>query len=212
MARPKGSKNKPKAAAAAPKATKGKKAPKPAKVAAAEPENVEDGPALTDMELQDLFLADKNALISGKEKLDKAVAAIRNIKKRIKSNGFTVKMVEAAILMETEEGEEKIRTETAQLLQAAKWVGVPWGSQIDMFQEPDRTPAVDKSFDAGKRASMEDKPRKAPHAQESPQARAWYAGYDEHQAELHKGFKKKNGSDNVTSLRQPAEQQPALVG
>lgn len=156
---------------------------------------------LTEMEKQDLFLSCKTALATAKGKLAKVVADVRNIKKRIKADGFTVKQVEAALLMETAEGEEKLRVEMQELLQAAKWVGVPWGAQLDMFSEPDRTPAVDKAYEAGKRASMGDKSRKAPHSPESPQAASWYEGYDAHQAELHKGFKR--GNDNVKPFPQP---------
>lgn len=158
---------------------------------------------LTEMEKQDLFLSCKTALATAKGKLAKVVADVRNVKKRIKADGFTVAQVEAAILMETAEGEEKLRVEMQELLQAAKWVGVPWGSQLDMFNEPDRTPAVDKAHDAGMRASMADKSRKAPHAPESPQAASWYAGYDEHQAELAKAFKRSPGNSNVKPFPQP---------
>lgn len=192
---------------------KGQRNPdKPAKTrktkakAAAAPEkghNSDGALELSEAQRQDLFLSHKNALITVKGKLTTAVANVRNIKKKIKADGYTVQQVEAAILMETEEGEAKIRAETADILQAARWVGVAWGETLDMFNEPDRTPAVDKSREAGKRASMEDKPRKAPHAAESPQASAWYSGYDDHQRALAGGFKKPTGA-NITDFPQPS--------
>ena len=160
-------------------------------------------PELTEMQRRDLFLSHKNALITLKGKMETAVSNVRNAKKKIKADGFTVRQVEAAILMETEEGEEKLRAETAELAQAARWVGVAWGEQLSLaLDTPDRTPAVDKAKDAGIQASMQDKPRKAPHAPESPQAASWYSGYDEHQAELTKGVGRGTG-ENVSDFPAP---------
>lgn len=195
---PKGQRNPDKPAK--PRKTKAKAATAPEKG-----HNSDGSLELSEAQRQELFLSHKNALITVKGKLTTAVANVRNIKKKIKADGYTVEQVEAAILMETEEGEAKIRAKTADILQAARWVGVAWGETLDMFNQPDRVPATDKAFDQGKRDSMENKPRKAPHAPESPQAASYYAGYDKHQGDLHKGFKtSKPKGKNVADFPQPS--------
>lgn len=195
---PKGQRNPDKPAK--PRKNKAKRAASPEKG-----HNSDGALELSEAQRQDLFLSHKNALITVKGKLATAVANVRNIKKKIKADGYTVRQVEAAILMETEEGEAKVRAETADILQAARWVGVAWGETLDMFNQPDRVPATDKAFDQGKRDSMENKPRKAQHAPESPQAASYYAGYDKHQGELHKGFKtSKPKGENVSDFPQPS--------
>lgn len=145
--------------------------------------------SLTDKERQELFLKDKAALAAAKGKLEKVVAEVRNVKKRIKADGFTVAQVEAAIEMETPEGEEKVKAKIEAQLEAARWVGVAWGSQLDLFLEPDRTPIADRAYAEGERASMENKPAKPDYSPETEAYRRYMDGYHAHQAKISKGFK-----------------------
>lgn len=163
------------------------------------------GPELSEDEKRTLFVRDKNAFKSAKEKVDLAVSALRNVRKTIKADGFTAAQVIAAIAMESTEGEEKIRSELVQTMWAARAIGVAWGSQLEMFEAPDRTPAVDKAHEDGKVASMENKPRRAPYAPETEQAREWYAGYDEHQEQLARGFKPLHEAD-VSAFQQRVQE------
>ena len=65
---------------------------------------------------------------------------------------------------------------------------MPLGPQLQMFGEPDRTPAVDRAFDEGKRCAMEGGTRKPPYSPELPQFEAWMKGYYEGQeATIEKG-------------------------
>jgi hypothetical protein len=63
------------------------------------------------------------------------------------------------------------------------------GAQLDMFSEPDRTPATDRAYDEGKQASMENRQGKPPYDPSLPQHQKWLEGYADHQATLAKGFK-----------------------
>jgi hypothetical protein len=147
------------------------------------------GPKLTGDEERALFLRDKDAFKIAQGKLDAATADVRNVRKRIKADGFTVVQVKAAIALETPEGEERIRAEIQERLQAAMWVGVPWGAQLDLFEQPDRTPSVDRAYDEGKMASMSNQRAQPGYAPETEAYRSYMAGYHDHQRELAGGLK-----------------------
>ena len=68
------------------------------------------------------------------------------------------------------------------LVDRHKWYDIL--PQMDLFEEPDRTPAADRAYDAGKQASMENQPRKPPHDPSTIQYERWMAGYADHQATL----------------------------
>lgn len=148
------------------------------------------GKELTADERQTLFLRDKDAYIRDLAAQKKATKAFQDTCKRIKADGFTNKQIKAAIEMDTPEGEARVRAEVLDILQAAKWVGShQMGNQLDMFQEPDRTPSVDKAYDEGKRTSMENKPAAPVYAPETEQYRHYMQGYHDHQRELAGGLK-----------------------
>jgi len=145
---------------------------------------------LSDDEQRALFLRDKDALKSARAKVRSATAEVRNVCKRIKSDGFKVLQVEVAIALENEHGEAEQRAEIAMRLQAAKWLGLALGHQLSLFGEPDRTPAVDRAFEDGKTAGLEGQRRQPPYSPEVPQHDAWMNGYYEGQEALgRKGFK-----------------------
>jgi len=120
-------------------------------------------------------------LLATKKKAD---ADFRNgcklIKAELGDDGVAV--VKAMIDLSTPEGEAKVKARIATQAKAAKWKGLPLGAQIELsLGEPDRTPSVDKAFDAGKMASMNNEPRKPPHDPSVPQYEAWLNGYAAHQ-------------------------------
>ena len=160
-------------------------------------------PALTEDEQRALFLRDKDAFEIADGKLATATAELRNIRKRIKADGFTVVQIKAAIALETPEGEERIRGEIQERLQAAMWVGVPWGAQLDLFEQPDRTPSVDRAYDEGKMASMSNQRAQPDYAPETEAYRSYMAGYHDHQRELAGGLKAPDSADEST-LANPA--------
>lgn len=93
--------------------------------------------------------------------------------------------------------EAKVAGDVRKRLRVARFIGHPMGRQFDLFEQPDRTPAVESAYDAGKQASMENRPRRPPHAPEVPQYEEWMRGYNDHQATLAAAFKRtpQTGSD-----------------
>lgn len=136
---------------------------------------------LTPDEARALFLQDKGKYERALEIKKAADADLRNVCKTIKADGFTVDQVKVAIASETPEGEAKERTKIRQALQAAVWAGVPLGTQLGMFDDPDRTPAVDRAFDEGKRAGMEGRTRRPPYSPDLEQHDRWLTGWTEGQ-------------------------------
>ena len=144
---------------------------------------------LTDEQQRSLFL-------NHKQKYERALAAkktvdadLKNVCKVIKSDGFAVEQIKVAIALDTPEGEAEERAKIQRALQAAKWVGAPLGSQLDMFNEPDRTPLTDRAYDQGRKASIEDKPARPHYAPETEAYAAYLSGYHDHQREIAGGFK-----------------------
>jgi hypothetical protein len=115
-------------------------------------------------------------------------------KAALKADGFSVKQMKIADDLATETGEKKIQGEVKDRLQVARWLGLAMGSQLDLFEEPDRTPIVDRAYDAGKMASMNDKPAKPPHAPETEAYKAWMSGYHDHQATIVPGAQRDGGT------------------
>jgi hypothetical protein len=80
-------------------------------------------------------------------------------------------------------------------MQAARWVGSGIGAQLDLFVQPNRTPAAERAYDEGKQASMENKPRKPPYDPSTTQFRSWMKGFNEHQGTLISKIGQGNGTE-----------------
>jgi hypothetical protein len=69
------------------------------------------------------------------------------------------------------------------------------GQQYDLFERPAPMPAVDRAYDEGKMASMQNQPAKPPYDPSVPQYGAYMQGFHDHQATLAGGIKPlKDGS------------------
>ena len=129
-------------------------------------------------------------------------ASFRNVCKRIKSElgDRGVEIVKAMIELDSEEGHKAVVDRIRAQAKAARWAGLPVGTQIELsLAEPDRTPAVDRAYDEGKQASMGNKTPKPPYSPETPQHRRWMDGYHEHQATL--AEKIGRGNEDTKDLR-----------
>lgn len=135
-------------------------------------------------EVRELFTSHRSSWNGYKAKLAVVEKLERDVKAALKADGFTVKQMEIADSLATVKGEAKVTGEVKDRLQVARWIGHPMGAQLDMFEQPDRTPAADRAFDEGKQASMENKPRKPPHDPSTTQYGRWMEGYDTHQSDL----------------------------
>lgn len=83
--------------------------------------------------------------------------------------------IKAMILLETPEGEAKVRAQMELAMRAARYMASPLGSQFEMF--PDRQPAEDRAFAEGKRDAMDGKPMKSPYDPAMPQNDAYAEGF-----------------------------------
>jgi hypothetical protein len=75
-------------------------------------------------------------------------------------------------------------------LRIARWLGMDLGSQLDMFEQDARVPAVDRAYEEGKSQAMQGISLKCDYAQETEQYRTFAAGWHHGQEVLSKGFKK----------------------
>lgn len=157
----------------------------------------------TEDQIRELFLTNRTAWNEWKAKRAVVDKLERDVKSTLKADGYTVKQFEIADQLLTIKGEAKVSGEVKDRLKVARWIGHPMGAQYDLFAQPDRTPSVDRAFDNGKQASMENQPCKPPHDPSTPQYASWMAGYQQHQATLAGGFRKPDAAEPAAAA-QPA--------
>ena len=164
MARPKGSKNKPKIV--------------PANANASPPPPANHN-QLTDEQQQALFEQHKTKYEHFLALKKKADADFKNACKLAKSElgDGVVDSIKDAIELETEEGEVRFKARVERQIRVARWLGLDVGTQGELFGA-DRTPGDDRAFGEGKRAGMAGKERRAPYDAATSQFRKWLEGYD----------------------------------
>ena len=137
-----------------------------------------------DLEMRALFLANKDKYAKAVDKQKKAAADVRSIAKTIKADGFTLRQIKLAIQLDDPEGEAAFKALVANDLLAAQYAGAAIGSQLQLFLEPDRTPAVDRAYDEGQRCSMENRQAISPYDPSTPQHQQFMNGFHDHQAQI----------------------------
>lgn len=135
-------------------------------------------------EVRALFLSNRTEFVAALAKQKAAKKLVDDVVTQAKADGFTKKELELSVQLADLKGERKVEADVATTLRVARWIGHKMGAQADLFEQPDRTPSVDRAFDAGKQASMEGAARKPPHSPETPQYASWMAGFDEDQGRL----------------------------
>lgn len=137
-----------------------------------------------DPKLKQIFLDTLPKVIRLKDRIASVTGELRAVYKDAQRDGFTKDQFETAILCSDPEGEAKVQEKIAKALQAAQFVGAMLGKNLLNFEEPDRTPAADRAFEEGQRASMENKAALPPYAPETEQYRRYMDGFHSHQASL----------------------------
>lgn len=129
-------------------------------------------------------------LLASKKAAD---AALRNHGKIVKADLGKSGMDQIKSLIEasTPEGEAAIRARIEQDAQILRWLGVPIGTQTDMFPEDDRTPLNDRAYTAGKRQGLAGETLNNPHHVTTEAHKHFNRGYQDGQATLASGFKQK---------------------
>jgi len=171
-------------------------APKPEPAAAPKPRGrppaVKPEP-LTEQQHQALFHANyrrfkrfKTEIADRREELAGEVGAYREWLKERRREGNYLEQFETALKIEADQG-RAIAARWEMERRVAGWMGGAEQLRFDFV--PDRKPAVDKAHEEGRAACYAGVPRHAPYPVSTEQERAWYAGYDEGQEVLLKGFK-----------------------
>lgn len=155
-------------------------------------------PKLTMDEERKLFLHHRTQWNTWKAKRVVVDTLERDVKATLKGDGFTVKQMQIADELTTVKGEKKVTGEVQDRFKVARWIGHPMGAQLDLFNQPDRTPIAERAYDQGKQASMEDKPASPQYAPETEAYRQYMAGYHDHQRELAGGIKAPRAVEDST--------------
>lgn len=181
MARPKGSKNKPKENGEA--------------EGGGEQQQQTPGPghnALTDDKLQALTFQHKRKFEAALASKKKADADFKNACKLAKAEcgDDAVDLIKDLIALEDAEGEATLKTRIERQLRAARWMGLAIGAQPDLFGE-DRTPSEDRAFAEGRRHGIAGEPCRPPHDPSTVQYRRYNDGFYEGQSVLAASMKPK---------------------
>lgn len=125
-------------------------APKPAPTAARV--NSDD----LDREEKALFHRHLPLVVAARKAVAEATNHLRTLYKGAKAEGnFTKADFDTAIGLETAEKEARERAKIARQLRIAQIMGSSLGAQLDMFLEPDRTPASEIAFQEGEKDAMQ---------------------------------------------------------
>lgn len=220
MARPKGSKNKPKTTAEIVPIS-GKKRGRPKKEAAphgkggnGRPLAPSDNGGPDAAAIQVLFLNHAKAWDGWKSAAKILQEREKDVKAALKNDGFTVTQFKIRDqLLANPKREAKVRAEVVDRLQVARWIGHAMGQQLDLFEQPNRTPIAESAYEAGKIARMENKPASPPHDPSTEAYAKWMSGFhaenDRQNAENAKGFKPLNDFDDPAEADAEADLDPA---
>lgn len=175
MGRPAGSKNKPK--------TNGAGDPSGAEEQRAGPGHNSE---LSDDQRQALFWQHKRDYVAALAAKKKADADLKNVAKRAKAElGDTaVADIKLALELETKEGETAVKARMEAQARVLRWLGLPLGTQTELFPDVDPRPSDEVAAEAGKRSGLAGEPCQCPHDASVPQYKAWMDGWQEGQKVL----------------------------
>ncbi len=161
-----------------------------------------------DPEAKSLFLQHNKEIEIQRAKLARAGSDLRNLYKSAKAQGgFEKADFDYAVEVKTAEAEAKTRAKIVRRLQIARYMGSDLGAQLDMFNEPDRTPAIDRAYNEGETASMKNEKASPSYAPDTEQYRNYMAGFHDHQAKLAKGIKKPEPAERAAEQAEKAAAQ-----
>jgi len=165
-----------------------------------------------DPEAKALFLNHLTKVKAQREKLASATADLRNIYKSAKAQGgFEKTDFDHAVELETAEKEAKARAKIARQLTIARYMGSDLGAQLELFLEPDRTPAADRAYHEGQTVSMEGGTPRPDYAPETEQYRQFMAGYNDDQARIAGGIKKTDAQVEIEEDEKATKTKKAAI-
>ena len=162
---------------------------------------------ISDDQLQALFFQSKRdyeKMLGLKKKSD---ADFKNCCKRIKAElgKRGVAEIKLAVLLADENGEADAKADIESTIRVMRWMGVPVGTQVDLFPDNDPTPITDRAFAEGRRQGIAGEPQNNPHHHTTEAHRAHNSGFAEGQEALAtKGFSKLEPDDAADIKASPA--------
>lgn len=139
---------------------------------------------MTEQQKQALAIQHKKHYQASLARKKEADADFKNVCKRAKAEvgDDAVDLIKDMILLETEEGEAKIKAGIERQKRAALYMAAPLGAQFSMFE--DRTPAVDRAREEGVRDGMEGKTLHPPYDPGTEQFQSYQDGWHQGQAAI----------------------------
>lgn len=106
-----------------------------------------------------LFLHHMPLVAAGRDKVTKAVNALRTLYKTAKSDGFLKVDFDDAFQMQGADGQKKAKAAIARRLTIARYLGLELGQSLDLFldTEAGKEETENRSFETGKQHAMESK-------------------------------------------------------
>lgn len=117
---------------------------------------------LTDDQRQVLFFNHLRKIETLKDKLATVNSDLRNAYKVAKAEGFIKKEFDFAFWLEKDEGEAAV-AERKRQAEIAAWMGVPLGTQADLFSGEAAPSIAEKAYEDGKRSGIKNEVLKPPH-------------------------------------------------
>jgi hypothetical protein len=146
---------------------------------------------ISDDQLEALFFQSKRDYEQNLATKKKADADFKNCCKRIKAElgKRGVAEIKLAIALGTDVGEADAKADIESTLRVMRWMGIPLGTQADLFPDNDPTPITDRAFAEGRRHGLAGEPRSNPHHHTTEAAHSYEGGFLEGQEVLGtKGF------------------------
>jgi ribosome modulation factor len=169
--------------------------------ASSEPPAAGHNSELTEADRRALLVQNMKNIQELKAAATSASGKLRQGYQKAKAEGFTKDDIDYAIRLRTAKPEELIEQRRRER-ELAKFLNHPIGTEPDMFDEPDRTPAADHAFEEGKLQGLEGEPCRPPHHFATEQSQKWIAGWHEGTADRVRNVIK-------TPPEQPTGSQPA---
>lgn len=153
--------------------------------------NSGDTPGLSEDQRIALTFVHKRAYENALAAKKKADAEFKNVAKlaRAELGSDAIDDIKDMIAMETEEGELAIKAAIERQLRVARWMGLPYGAQAGLFDNIDRTPAVEKAYANGKRDGLAGASQNNPHDPSVPQHGEYLRGWQDGQAVIAAGIR-----------------------
>ncbi len=159
---------------------------------AAKAEVGHNGGDLAEQDRKVLFFMNRNAYVKALEAKKVADAALKQVGKTIKADlgEHGMAQIKAYELLQTPEGQEKLKAKMEAESQAMRFAGLPVGTQLDLLDNrtPDR---LVKAYRDGEEAGLRGNTLANPYNEASEEGQEFARGWHEGQAALGAGIKKK---------------------